>query len=180
VLHLACHGIADPNDPLSSALELGGGERLTLADVLARPAGTGRLAVLSACETGVTGSDLPDEAVGLPSGFLAAGFAGVVSSMWQVLDESTALLIGRFYQAWLHEGLAPDRALREAQQWLRDSTNHQKTMWLRDAALRSHRLGLPFAALNHLYQTVGVRERDERSYSRLDNWAAFSYLGAPG
>ena len=60
-----------------------------------------------------------DEYVGLPAGFLQAGAPCVVSTLWAVDDMSTALLMERFYQQHLDEGLSPSRALRAAQRWLR-------------------------------------------------------------
>jgi len=45
-----------------------------------------RLAVLSACETGLVGIDLPDEALALPTGLLQAGVASIVASQWIVPD----------------------------------------------------------------------------------------------
>ena len=55
-LHLACHGGFDPDEPLDSALYLAGGDRLTLRDLLDGnlDLSSQRLAVLSACQTGIT------------------------------------------------------------------------------------------------------------------------------
>ena len=63
-----------------------------------------RLATLSACETGIVGTDLPDEVVMLPSALLEAGYAGVAASLWSVADFSTAMLMVRFYQCWRQKG----------------------------------------------------------------------------
>lgn len=56
-----------------------------------------RLALLSACETGLPGTQLPDEVVSLPTRLLQAGVAGVAASLWSVADLSTTLLLVRFY-----------------------------------------------------------------------------------
>ena len=55
-LHLACHGGFDPVEPLDSALYLADGDRLTLRDLLDGnlDLSSQRLAVLSACQTGIT------------------------------------------------------------------------------------------------------------------------------
>jgi hypothetical protein len=74
----------------------------------------------------VIGTRLPDEVVAPPSALLRAGFAGIVASLWAVTDISTAMLMARFYHFWKHEEYAPDEALRQAQIWLRDSTNGEK------------------------------------------------------
>ncbi|MCA1707696.1 MAG: CHAT domain-containing protein, partial [Actinobacteria bacterium] len=122
VVHLACHGVADLLDPLSSALRLGKGESLTLADILARRLDDTRLVVLSACETAMPGVRVPNEAVGFPTGLLQAGAAGVVGSMWRVGDASTRQLMTHFYRLWREEGLDSADALRHAQLALRHHT----------------------------------------------------------
>ena len=63
---------------------------------------SGRLATLSACETGIVGADLPDEAASLPSALLQAGFCGVAASLWSVADISTAMLMGALKENCRH------------------------------------------------------------------------------
>src|SRR6185503_8601078 len=91
VLHLACHGYADLANPLDSGLLLAG-RPVKLRDLLDGVRLHVRLAVLSACETALPGTELPDEVVALPTGLLQAGVAGVVASLWAVPDRSTAML----------------------------------------------------------------------------------------
>jgi CHAT domain-containing protein len=117
-LHFICHGLAVPGSPLDSGLLLSDA-MLRLGDVLAARTSAG-LVVLSACETAVTGLTLPDEVVGLPVGFLQAGAAGVVGSLWAVPDRSTAAVMALFYQHWREAGETPAHALRNAQRQLRD------------------------------------------------------------
>jgi CHAT domain-containing protein len=117
-LHFACHGQAEPGRPLDNALLLSDA-KLRLRDIMTTRT-TARLVVLSACETAVTGTTLPDEVVGLPVGFLQAGAAGVIGSLWAVPDKTTATLMTRFYQFWQSENEPPAQALRHAQQQLRD------------------------------------------------------------
>jgi len=132
-LHLACHGRFDNTNPLQSALFLAGEDTLSLSDILRGgfDISSVRLAVLSACQSGVTEFwDKPDEAVGFPAGFIQAGVPGVVSTLWPVNDVSTAILLNRFYQLHLGKNEAgqcttpkgPASALYSAQQWLRDTT----------------------------------------------------------
>jgi len=112
-------------EPLDSALFLSGEDRLTLRDLLdgGLDLSASRLAVLSACQTGITDfQKAPDEAVGLPAGFLEAGVPGVVSTLWPVMDISTALLMAEFYRRHLTQGESPAHALQGAQLWLRDAT----------------------------------------------------------
>ncbi len=78
------------------------------------------LAVLSACESGIVDiRNLPDECIGLPAGFLAAGAENVVSTLWKVSDESACRLMKIFYQNLMDKKMAPAEALRKAQLFLR-------------------------------------------------------------
>jgi len=135
-IHFACHGEFNVREPLQSALQLAKPDLLTLETMLKdlKPDQTNpdaalkrlvpsrtRLAVLSACETGlVDPGDLADEYVGLPFGFLKAGVPVVVSTLWSVSDLSTALLMEEFYRRHLVEQKGAAAALRDAQRWLRD------------------------------------------------------------
>ena len=127
-VHLACHGLFDLETPLASRLELSRQEALTLGQVLDELASEleqARLVVLSACQSAIPEfRRLPDEVIGLPTGFFQAGVPGVVGTLWPVNDLSTALLMLKFYEYHLRgdEGPSPARALRRAQRWLRDVT----------------------------------------------------------
>lgn len=129
-LHAACHGTADPHDPLMSGLELGAGERLTLHDLSGIRTGL-ELGVLSACETNVPDLASPDEAMSLAVGLHLAGCRAVIASSWQVPDQATAALMNGFYQRWRGpERLAMTEALRRAQLDLVDSERwHEPYYW---------------------------------------------------
>jgi CHAT domain-containing protein len=168
VLHVAAHGYADIADPLNSALELAGGETLTLRDVFGlKLAGGLRLAVLSACETGIVSASVPDEAVGLAAGLLQAGAAGVVATLWAVPDRTAAVLMTLFYRAWRDGGRDPADALRAAQQRLRDATNDELSTEIPGYA--AHR---PEGA------AAGRFWGRARPFAAARHWAAFSYAGA--
>jgi len=117
-VHFACHGYFSPKVPLDSGLVMAAEDRLTLRDVMASPDFDDvRMVVMSACQTGMTDvNDLPEEVIGLPSGFLHAGVPAVVGALWSVDDISTALLMMAFYQ-YLQGGTAitPAAAMRAAQ-----------------------------------------------------------------
>jgi CHAT domain len=121
VWHFACHCQVTPDNILDSALLLTGA-RLSLRTMMALPPSPRRLAVLSACDTYLSGTHLPDEAMGLPAALLQAGFAGVVASHWRVSDRATALFMIRFHELWYGQGLTPAAALAETQRWLRTAT----------------------------------------------------------
>jgi CHAT domain-containing protein len=73
------------------------------------------LVVLSACKTALGKKIKGEGLVGLIRGFMYAGAARVVASLWSVPDEETAALMKRFYQGMLSEGQRPAAALRAAQ-----------------------------------------------------------------
>jgi CHAT domain-containing protein len=73
------------------------------------------LVVLSACQSGL-GKEIKGEGlVGLTRGFMYAGAARVVVSLWNVNDKATADLMSRFYARMLKQGERPAAALRVAQ-----------------------------------------------------------------
>jgi len=82
VCHFSCHGKNDWPNPLESGLVMSNDQVLTVADLLALPGRQARMAVLAACETGIVGTEVPNEVVALPAAFLEAGFACVVASLW--------------------------------------------------------------------------------------------------
>ena len=163
VVHFACHGSADFATPLNSGLAMANDEILSLRDFLDLQLQSLRLVVLSACETGIPGTALPDEVVSLPTGLLQSGAAGVVSSLWSVADLSTMVLLSRFYELWRTEKLDPPAALRQAQIWLRDSTGPELVPYLKDSNP---------ALAQKLEQAL-----DEHPFAHPFYWAAFTYAG---
>ena len=77
------------------------------------------LVVLSACQTGLGKEYKGEGLVGLTRGFMYAGAARVVVSLWNVNDRATSELMAKFYQKMLPKnGEAVERpaaALRSAQ-----------------------------------------------------------------
>ncbi|HEU4391007.1 MAG TPA: CHAT domain-containing protein, partial [Blastocatellia bacterium] len=73
------------------------------------------LVVLSACQTALGKEIRREGIVGLTSGFMYAGAARVMASLWKVDDEATADLMQRFYYGVLRRGLTPAAALRSAE-----------------------------------------------------------------
>ncbi len=122
IVHFATHGVLDSERPELSGVvfslvdEQGAAQDgfLRLHDIynLNLPA---ELVVLSACQTGL-GKEIRGEGlVGLTRGFMYAGAARVVASLWQVNDAATAELMGHFYRGMMREGLRPTAALQAAQ-----------------------------------------------------------------
>ena len=173
VLHLACHGFAELASPLDSGLLLAGG-RITLGRLMELQLRV-RLAVLSACETALPGTELPDEVVALPTGLLQAGVAGVVASQWSVPDRATAMLMAEFYHCWRWNQMTPAAALRAAQRWLRDTTNAEKRAYFQ-AAVDEHVGWLPPDVGQEFLDWLYF-EPDGHSHEDIHNWGAFAHVG---
>ena len=128
IVHIATHAVVDNRHPELSGLVLSlvdeqGHKRdgfLRLHEIwsLNLPV---ELVVLSACRTGLGREVKGEGLVGLSTGFLSAGAARVVVSLWNVDDESTSALMEHFYQGMLREHLKPAAALRAAQLAIRDA-----------------------------------------------------------
>ncbi len=125
LVHLAAHGEARLDNPLFAHIALADGQ-LSMIDIFNLRL-DGALVTLSACETGRTAIVGGDELVGLSRGFLFAGAATLVQSLWRIDDRSTARLMQCFYGALMH-GIAPGAALRQAQRTLLDEGLHPH-MW---------------------------------------------------
>ncbi len=121
VLHLACHAEFRSDNPRFSALHLADAP-LTVDLAEALPL-AGSTVVLSACETGRAEASAGDEHLGLVRGFLVAGAARVLASLWPVDDAVTAAFMGCFYRA-LAAGSSTSDALRQAMQTTRLTHPH--------------------------------------------------------
>ncbi|MGH9845685.1 MAG: CHAT domain-containing protein [Blastocatellia bacterium] len=121
-VHFATHGLADSERPELSTIVL------SLFDEQGRPQDgflrahevynlnlPAELVVLSACETGLGKQVKGEGLVSLTRGFMYAGVARVVVSLWSVNDRATAELMTKFYRRVLVEGERPAAALRAAQ-----------------------------------------------------------------
>jgi CHAT domain-containing protein len=79
--HIACHGIQDPQDALSSGFYLSDGS-LTVAKLMELDLKSAFFAFLSACETAKGDGKQPDQTVHLAAAMLFVGFRSVVATMW--------------------------------------------------------------------------------------------------
>ena len=70
------------------------------------------LLILSACQTAVGDSQA---AIGLAGMAVRAGARSTMASLWAVSDESTTLLMTRFYAEWVSNDITKAEALRRAQ-----------------------------------------------------------------
>ena len=121
-VHFATHGLADSERPELSTIVL------SLYDERGRPQDgflrahevynlnmPAEMVTLSACETGLGKLIRGEGLVSLTRGFMYAGAARVVVSLWSVNDRATAELMTKFYRRVLVEGERPAAALRAAQ-----------------------------------------------------------------
>ena len=177
-LHLACHGGFDLSEPLDSALYLAGGDRLTLRELLDGDLdlSSQRLAVLSACQSGITEFQrVPDEVIGLPAGFLQAGVPGVVATLWPVNDQSTAVLMAEFYRLLLTDRQDPATALRGACGHLRDATARDLAEWFERRYQDSG--GTDLAAYQAATDLRSHPDPADRPYANPLYRAGFTYTG---
>lgn len=121
-IHFATHGLLNSNHPELSKIVLSLVDQtgksqdgfLQVHEIynLKLPV---ELVVLSACQTAL-GKEIKGEGlVGLTRGFMYAGAARVIASLWNVNDAATADLMSHFYKYMLQEKQRPAEALRNAQ-----------------------------------------------------------------
>jgi len=108
IVHFACHGTQDVENPIKSALLLSDGP-LQVSQIMQKPEPSGErisnvseqgksLVFLSACETAKGYDKLPDEAMHLAATLLFAGFRGAVATMWSITDEDGPTIADAFYE----------------------------------------------------------------------------------
>jgi CHAT domain-containing protein/tetratricopeptide (TPR) repeat protein len=180
-VHFACHGYYLPKDPLHSGLRLANNTQLTAAEVILRlDLSASRLVVLSACETGLTDfGRLKDEYVGLPAAFLQAGAPAVLSTLWEVNDMSTMLLMERFYKSHCIENVPAPSALRDAQLWLRNVTNAELAMVFdRFRQTATDRTRMTYDAAQEHFVRHTLSDPSSKPFEHPFFWAGFTYTGA--
>jgi CHAT domain-containing protein len=110
IIHIATHGWFRQDNPMFSSISLGN-SHLSLFDLyqLSLPC---ELVTLSGCGTGLNVVVGGDELLGLNRGLLYAGAQGLLLTLWDVHDQSTAEFMKLFYQ---HLESGRDKA--KAMQW---------------------------------------------------------------
>jgi CHAT domain-containing protein len=118
VIHLAVHGFADSTFPDRAALILlsnpsAGEDGFLQASEIVQLRFDANLVVLSACDTAVGPLEGQDGIANLARAFLMAGARTVISTLWQIDDNSSLFLMKRFY-AHLSTSQSPAAALTAA------------------------------------------------------------------
>jgi len=121
ILHFACHGQFRPDNPSFSSLHLADGW-VTMGDICSQSL-RASLVTLSSCETGLSEIAEGEEVIGLSRGFLTAGAASIVLSLWTVNDSATADLMKDLYRR-LQRGETVPASLRAAQRNLIEKGQH--------------------------------------------------------
>lgn len=81
VLHLACHAEQDAENSLDSSIILHDG-KLKLIDIMPVVNPNASFVYLSACQTAMGDSTLPDEAMHVAGAMLFSGFKSAIATMW--------------------------------------------------------------------------------------------------
>lgn len=119
VVHLATHAFADPVNEKGSLICFypehrdAGEDCLFLPELYGLTLDSTNLVILSACESG-RGEIVDNEGMmSLSRGFMYAGCASTVNSLWKADDESTASILRQFH-VYLERGYTKAAALRQA------------------------------------------------------------------
>ena len=80
------------------------------------------MTVLLACNSGVGDISIGEGVFGLRRAFAVAGVKTLIMSLWSVPVKASALLIERFFDNLQQAGMKRDRALQEAQNYIRNLT----------------------------------------------------------
>ena len=106
LIHFACHGASNLEQPSKSALLLGkrSVEKLTIGDLQPLHHQLAQVAYLSACSTADTSArSLIDESINMATTFQLAGFRHVIGTLWGVFDSAAAAVAGKFYEHLLKQ-----------------------------------------------------------------------------
>ncbi|MEV3962117.1 CHAT domain-containing protein [Nocardia sp. NPDC050193] len=139
MVHFACHGATDPDDPSRSRLLLHDHATtpLTVAALAPIHLDRARLAYLSACDTAIsTDTQLVDESIHLASAFQLAGYSHVIGTLWTIDDDIAISIADAFYTALrtapdtpvIDIGRAP-HALHQAVRAARDTFPATSSLW---------------------------------------------------
>ncbi len=175
IIHLATHGLLDDirqlGVPGAIALAPSNNDNgfLTAGEIYHMKLNA-QLVVLSACSTG-RGRITGDGVVGLSRCLIAAGVPSIIVSLWSVNDQSTALLMVKFYQI-LQQGITATVALNQAQLWLRDITKAELKAWI-----TANSLPLDPTMRHDLNKRLHKLQDDQKPFRDPFHWAAFCAIG---
>ncbi len=183
-LHFNGHAYYNDQNPKQSALALSGTDRLTVADLESIDLQHYRLITLASCETALTGNQtITAEYVGLVSAFLSHRIPHILSTLWTVQSNASALLILQFYRQLL-KGNPPAQSLRHSQRWLQTLTNRKLDRLYRTVLHHITSKNAPTstesrieAFLDQECSDLGTMEPNQKLYQDPYFWAAFILAG---
>ncbi|KAJ7808974.1 TPR-like protein [Mycena leptocephala] len=130
-VHFACHGVQNASNPTESALLLAGNSRMTLSSIIKLSLPEADFAFLSACQTATGDEVLQEEAVHLAGGILAAGYRGVIATMWTIMDSDAPQVASDVYEHLFQDSLSDSgraaEALHFAIKRLREGSGNRKS-----------------------------------------------------
>ncbi len=110
VLHLAIHGKADSLDRYESSLIFNGNDNILRTNDLYVAGINARLAILSACESGVGEVNSGEGTFSIARGFALVGVPSIIMSLWNVNDNAASELMLKFHDE-LSQGQSTARAI---------------------------------------------------------------------
>jgi hypothetical protein len=130
VVHVACHGQVDADDPTSNGIVLSDSalridEFVVLGGELDQAGAP--LVFLNACQLALAGTELLSDQGGLARAFLSVGARGFVAPLWSVDDELARDMAVDFYRYTLGDGLTVGEALRRLRTRFAQIPGHTQT-----------------------------------------------------
>lgn len=139
-IHVASHAEFDLLEPLNSSIHLApdadNDGTLNVGELYDLTLNA-RTVVISACNTNRSVIRKGGELIGLIRGFLFAGTDTYVGSLWQVPDESTAILMERFYIE-LQSSKSVGEALAKSQRYIINTYDPEPYFWAAFTAYGHH------------------------------------------
>ena len=125
-IHIAAHGIEDPENPKYSGILLGKNQQdkndgLLQAHEIFPLNLNADLVTLSACFSAAGEIDSNEGNIGIYRSFLIAGSKSVIVSLWKVEDKATSMLFIKFYE-YLLSGYSKSKALQLAKMYIKNET----------------------------------------------------------
>jgi CHAT domain-containing protein len=112
IIHCSTHACLNEDDPMGNRIFFADDEFLTTEEIYLLDMNA-KMAVLSACQTGLGHIHNGEGVISLARAFAYAGCSSITMSLWPVADEATAKLMILYYKN-LNEGLTKSQALRHA------------------------------------------------------------------
>jgi len=180
-IHFACHATLSFGDPDGSGLSLAGSDKdqdefLDLQELNRRGLiQIGSVAILSACESGMTVPYFSDEYISLGAGFISAGARSVISTYWEIQDVCALLIMNRFYEERFGRGRSLSQSLREAMISVRE-LNEDETYLALSMAIKALNNDSEEVSEEILEQFV-ERRSDIQPFRHIADWGAFQLVG---